>query len=57
MRVKKLNKTTHKGNRTTKELPCKECGNKVDGVDLQATGILCWRCVAKLCGGKPISDK
>lgn len=54
--TKKTSHNVQKGNRTIKSLPCKECGELVPKVDIEAIAATCWKCVSRLCGGRPISS-
>jgi hypothetical protein len=45
-----------KGNRSVHSMACRECGTMVDKVDINASGVTCWKCVSRLCGARPISD-
>lgn len=54
--TKKTNSNVQKGNRTVKSMPCKECGEPVPKVDIEAIAATCWKCVSRLTGGKPISS-
>jgi hypothetical protein len=54
--TKKTSHNVQKGNRTIKSLPCKECGEPVPKVDMEAIAATCWKCVSRLCGARPISS-
>jgi hypothetical protein len=54
--AKKSSHNVQKGNRTVKSLPCKQCGEPVPKVDIEAIDATCWKCVTRLCGGRSISN-
>ncbi len=35
-------------------LNCRECGEPVNNVDSNATGVTCWKCVSAQLSGRPI---
>jgi hypothetical protein len=37
--------------RAGQTLPCNECGEVVKNVGADATGVICWKCVAKSLSG------
>lgn len=37
--------------RAGQTLPCNECGEIVKNVGIDATGVICWKCVAKSLSG------
>ena len=38
--------------RAGQTLPCNECGELVKNVGADATGVICWKCVAKSLSGQ-----
>lgn len=43
--------------RAGQTMPCNECGEIVKNVGVDATGVICWRCVAKSLSGNLIETE